>query len=196
MNNNTLFHPNESRITTGSPRRSVGAPTAAVLSSQRGSAQGGERSVFLGTINSLASRFHSTQRSAKNQSTIQDDNEEEMIKAVEKELPLKFKNFGNTTFKTGESQFTTIFSPQKSSSMRSLKEDLARLSVQQAKEQFTQNKFSRPSQLIAPIDTVDYKRDTNQAKVQERMMFNKQFNELRGKAVLYKNNETSQIPEP
>ena len=80
--------------------------------------------------------------------------------------------------------------------MRSLKEDLARLSVQQAKEQFTQNKFSRPSQLIAPIDTVDYKRDTNQAKVQERMMFNKQFNELRGKAVLYKNNETSQIPEP
>jgi hypothetical protein len=33
-------------------------------------------------------------------------------------------------------------------------------------------------------------------KVQERMMFNKQFNELRGKAVLYKNNETSQIPEP
>jgi mannose/fructose/N-acetylgalactosamine-specific phosphotransferase system component IIB len=127
LNNNTLFHPNESRITTGSPRRSVGG--AGVLSSQRGSAQGGERSVFLGTINSLASRFHSTQRSAKNQITIQDDNEEEMIKVVEQELPLKFKNFGNSTFKTGESQFTTIFSPQKSSSMRTLKEDFARLSV-------------------------------------------------------------------
>lgn len=85
--------------------------------------------MFLGTINSLASRFHSTQRSNMNQNSIGEEYEEETHKPVEQELPLKFKNFGNKTFKTGESQFAAIFGPQKSSSVRSLKEDLARLSV-------------------------------------------------------------------
>lgn len=119
--------------------------------------------------------------------------EEEENKTVEEELPLKFKNFGNKTIKvktTIDNNSGEIFSPHKSSSMRSLREDLARLSVQQAKEQFIQNKFSRPSQLIAPIDTVDFARDSKPNN-QQRLMLNQQFNELRQKAVLSKNNETA-----
>lgn len=56
LNTNTLFHPAESRISS-SPRRSL---AGVAQTTQRGTAQGGERSVFLGTVNSLMSRFHST----------------------------------------------------------------------------------------------------------------------------------------
>ena len=60
---------------------------------------------------------------------------DENAKTVEEELPLKFKNFGNKTIKintidaTSSNNNATVFSPHKSSSMRSLREDLARLSV-------------------------------------------------------------------
>ena len=102
---------------------------------------------------------------------------------MDQELPLKFKRFGKTIKLNLQESQGSINSSTMSASVRNLKLEQGKLSQQAAKEQFIANKFSRPSQLIAPVDTIDYKREA-QPNEQVRVALNKQFSETRSKIFL------------
>jgi len=72
---------------------------------------------------------------------------------VDKELPLKFKPFRKVPASTKHYALTV---ESRSDSPKLSKIDIIKLNTKRAREEFVKNKFSRPSQIIAPIDTVDY----------------------------------------
>jgi predicted CoA-binding protein len=83
---------------------------------------------------------------------------------VDKELPLKFKPFkkvGPAHYSTGGKRGPqTDLQSLTVASLKKQKNEIMRVNCKKAREEFIKNKFSRPSQLVAPIDSVDYFRET------------------------------------
>ena len=62
-----------------------------------------------------------------------------------------------------------------------------KLNAKKARDEFIKNKFQRPTQLIAPIDPVDYHKETTKDITRA---IQSSISEIRHKGVLSKNNCT------
>lgn len=114
-----------------------------------------------------------------------------MTTNVDKELPLKFKRFRKgpprpDVVSGGKEHMTPTLNVLK-------RNDIMKLNAKKARDEFIKNKFQRPTQLIAPIDPVDFHKESTQ---QVAKALQSTFTEIRHKGVLSKNNCTEQLKEP
>jgi hypothetical protein len=115
-----------------------------------------------------------------------------MTTSVDKELPLKFKKFRMVAPRpdyTVKDQIQTI------QALKHNRNEVMKINNKKAREEFIKNKFQRPTQLIAPIDPVDYFKEIKQPSPEQTKLLNT-ISEIRQKAALSKNNCTEQLKEP
>ncbi len=106
-----------------------------------------------------------------------------MTTNVDQELPLKFKPFKKVTLSKNPANDTNP------SALIKHKIEMMKLNQSRAKEEFIKNKFQRPSQLIAPIDAVDYFREQRSGSPNRTA----DMMATRSNGCLLKNNQTQQL---